>query len=259
MPVTFDGRKLVLLKSKEEAISIGFTHLANYLENVEEQWKSHATEESKETSVYEYLNYRNKVTIENPNASFKVLFGATATFLASCVVRFKNKLTFCVEGKQINLKAFIVDTKTWYYDTENELEAYYLCGILNSKLVDDWIKPIQTLGQWGERDIHRRPLLLPVPEFKEKDPDHLMIAASAKECEDIVFTNLDKFNSKSIGINRSKVRKMLAENMEKINILVTKVIHISDVKEGLTQLRSKDCRLICLIDFKLNCMAFQGY
>jgi len=35
-----------------------------------------------------------------------------------------------------NLKAFIVDTKTWCYDTDDEMEAYYLCSIYPFEIKD---------------------------------------------------------------------------------------------------------------------------
>jgi hypothetical protein len=34
------------------------------------------------------------------------------------------------------------------------------------------IKPIQSKGEFGERDIHKKPLEYPVPEYNPEDPTH---------------------------------------------------------------------------------------
>lgn len=169
LPIIIKDNTIILFNSHNDASTNNLSKLSQYLKRVEIEWNKYANLESKKYSVYEWLNYRNKLTNQNPNVSFRVLYVATATFLAACVVSIKDPLIIDVEGKAINLKAFIVDTKTWCYDTDDEMEAYYLCSILNSKIVDDWIKPLQNKGQWGERDIHRRPLMLPIPSFQHTD------------------------------------------------------------------------------------------
>jgi hypothetical protein len=143
------------------------------------------------------------------------------------VISSNDKLAVEVEGKNIPLKAFLAESKTYYFETENESEAYYLCAILNSKVVDDWIKPLQNTGQWGERDIHKRPLMLPIPTFDSNNPTHVKIAILGKKCRDKVFSNLDTINSRSIGRDRSKVRELLAKEMDEINRLVEKIIPIA--------------------------------
>lgn len=149
-----------------------------------------------------------------------------AFLLASCVVSIKDPLIIDVEGKAINLKAFIVDTKTWCYDTDDEMEAYYLCSILNSKIVDDWIKPLQNKGQWGERDIHRRPLMLPIPSFQSTQKDHTTLALLGKKCRKKVSTNMEDLNSRSIGKDKNKARELLHDEMKQIDNILSKLIPI---------------------------------
>jgi hypothetical protein len=49
--------------------------------------------------------------------------------------------------------------------------------VLNTDLVNDAIKSVQTVGQQGERDIHRRPLEeVPIPRYDPADPDHQRLA-----------------------------------------------------------------------------------
>jgi hypothetical protein len=97
------------------------------------------------------------------------------------------------------------------------LEAFYLCAILNSKIVDNWIKPLQNTGQWGERDIHKRPLFLPIPKFDSKNEVHISLARFGLNCRDIVNANLSNIESRSIGRDRTKVQS-------KISILFFNVI-----------------------------------
>jgi hypothetical protein len=108
------------------------------------------------------------------------------------------------------------------------MEAFYLCAVLNSKLIDDWIKPMQNKGDWGERDIHKRPLILPIPKFESNDSRHILLAEIGRKCKTIVMANLDKLRSNSIARDRMKTRKLLAEEMQKINNIVVQLIPIPE-------------------------------
>ncbi len=227
MPLVSNDNKFVLMESKNDAIQNGLNHLANYLEKAEEHWRRFATKKASHFSIYQWLNYRNKLTNQNPQSKYKVLYAAAGTFLASCVISTNDKLAITVDGKDVSLRGFIAESMTYFFETDNELEAYYLCSLLNSKPIDDWIKPLQNKGLFGERHVHKRPLMLPIPKFDQNDPRHVAMAQLGKRCREIVLANIDKIQSKSIGKDRTKVRQLLSSEIEQISNLVREIIPIA--------------------------------
>jgi hypothetical protein len=205
--------------------------LALYLEQAEKAWSETAKKDIDGNlnikSPYVRLDYpQRNLTRQTPLGKFKVLYTAATTFLTSCVVTPDDPLYIKVEKKDIRLRAFVAESKTYVLETDNEIEAYYICAILNSKLVDDWIKPLQNKGDWGERDIHKRPLLLPIPTYDETNSTHLSIAQMSKTCRNVVFSNLDKVKSRSIGKDRRVIRDLLKKEMQQMNEFVTRIIKI---------------------------------
>ena len=53
------------------------------------------------------------------------------------------------------VQEFIVDLNQYVITCESDDEAHYLCGMLNSRRVNEAITADQTHGQFGPRDIHR--------------------------------------------------------------------------------------------------------
>ena len=137
----------------------------------------------------------------------------------------KQKLPLFSIGKlTINPKGFIAETKTMFYETDDELEAHYLCAILNSDIVNEAIKPLQTKSLFGERDIVRRPFTLPIPEFDPNNPAHRRLAELSKACH--VKVSKVRFTKKSAAGMRKKARGAIKEELEEINRLVTQLLNL---------------------------------
>ena len=72
---------------------------------------------------------------------------------------------------------FVVDYTCFHYTAPTELEAHFLCAILNSPVVNDEIKAHQPEGLWGARHIQRTPFeACAIPIFVADNPDHLELA-----------------------------------------------------------------------------------
>jgi hypothetical protein len=58
--------------------------------------------------------------------------------------------------------------------------------VLNTSLVNDAIKIVQTQGAWGGgRDIHRRPFeMVAIPEFDSEEPSHLELAELSRRAHE---------------------------------------------------------------------------
>jgi hypothetical protein len=99
------------------------------------------------------------------------------------------------------------------------------------------IKPYQTEGLFGKRDIHRRPFeVCAIPEFDSKNPRHKAIVASAKEAKSIVQEWGPKMKGKLAKV-REACRKLLAEQMGEIDEHTTQILgpaksHRGKVRKG---------------------------
>jgi hypothetical protein len=241
LPVRISEGRFHLYGSYKEPMQIGNIELANYLIAVEKEWKQKAVKATdgslKIKSPYARLDYPQKnLTRQRPQAHFKVLYTSSATYLAACVVDQTDKFEVDVDGSKLKLKSFIAESKTYWYETDNLGEANYLSAILNSTIVDQIIKPLQTRGLWGARDIHKRPLLLPIPMFKKTDPIHNRIAKLGEIAHKKIQKEILKFiNYKSIGKARSEVREILKDEIVEIDNLTVKIMFQNKKPKNITQ------------------------
>jgi hypothetical protein len=228
----FDYRLVVLpiepigegysLVTAEEARKRGFFHLAKWVETVQAEWEERRGAKAERMDALEYLDYYGKLTSQNPQTRYRVIYPASATYLCACVVE-DQPVRFDISGQKVLTTGFVVDVKTFYLETNDEIEAFYLAAILNSPLVDRLLKPMQSRGQFGPRDIHKKVLELPIPQFDSTSEAHLSLAELSKACTRKVAGWLEAGGPgkvRSIGKRRSMVREMLAEELGEIDELV---------------------------------------
>jgi hypothetical protein len=112
-------------------------------------------------------------------------------------------------------------------ETQDEGEAYYLAAILNAPTTDKLIKPLQSRGQWGPRDICKKVLDLPIPQFDPSQPEHQRLAELGKACSERVAAWLaagGPGKTQSIGRLRAMVREMLKEELAEIDECTTQIL-----------------------------------
>lgn len=217
----FNGYRLL---NSNELQRAGFTGAEEWLEKAEEIWRKRRTEKSEKRfpSLLNRLNYNNLLTIQDPSRRYVVLYNATGTNLVSCVIDKSSLPCFIANGKEVKPKGFIVDVKTWFFETQNEMEAYYVSAIFNSEIINELIKPLQPRGLFGARAIHRRPLLFAIPKFNGNDDMHLKLADIGKECHEKVKAM--KFAQKNNV--RAEGRNKLKGEITEVNKIVSKFINI---------------------------------
>jgi hypothetical protein len=225
LPIEPFGDKYKLF-NPEEARKMGFLYLSRWLEKAEKELKERRGSKAEIMNILERLDYRKKLTLQNPNTTYRVLYPASASFLCAAVVK-NEPITFEIKGQYIEAQGFLADCKTYYMETSNQFEAYYVSSILNSSLIDNLIKPMQSRGLWGPRDIHKKVFELPIPELDNTNPVHYRLFELGCTCSDKVKEWLKsggKGEIKSIGKLRSMVRKMLEEDIGEIDTLVRGII-----------------------------------
>jgi Xaa-Pro aminopeptidase len=197
----------------------GFFGVARWFEEVEAIWHKSRTEKSEKRfpSLLDRLNYNDLLVTQSLSKRYVVLYTATGTNLVSSVIDKQALPCFIVSGKEIKPKGFIVDVKTWFFETESEMEGYYLSANFNSGIINEMIKPLQPRGLFGARAIHRRPLTLPIPKFDNKNRLHLELADIGRKAHERIKTV--EFTQKNN--IRAEVREELKDEIARIDQIVS--------------------------------------
>jgi hypothetical protein len=245
LPIIPSGNKYMVI-TKENAKNFGYNYLANWLNEAEEIWKSIRGEKLGRMTMYQRLDYQRGITAQKPKASFKVVYLRSGTNLASTVINV-NML------KKINplLQGIIIESTLYYYETDNKDEAAYLASILNSPILDELIKPMQSKGQFGERDIHKKPLEFPIEQFNPQKPIHIMLSNLGKKATIEAFKLLPAvlkeygYNEKlkergvlmpqEVAIVRKHIRDELQSLLSQIDDLVTELLKNADQDSNISR------------------------
>jgi methylase of polypeptide subunit release factors len=225
LPIEPVGTGYALLTA-EESRGKGYLHLARWLGATQAEWKTRRAEKAERMDVLGWLDYRHKLTAQNPQARYRVLYPTSATYLCACVVENKP-VEFEIGGQRLEARGIIASEVTYHLETDNEAEAHYLTAMLNAPVIDQKLKPMQARGQWGPRHIHKKVLELPIPQFDPSEEAHLKLAELGRVCTQKVTDWLEGGGPgkvRSIGKLRSMVREMLAEELGEIDGLVRKMI-----------------------------------
>jgi hypothetical protein len=177
-------------------------------------------------NIYERLDRVHGLTHQNPQSKYRVIYNTSGTNLTAAVVR-NEQIEFGIGDQVLSARGFIVDHKTYCCELINTYEAFFLATIFNSSLIDKLVKPMQSRGLFGPRDIHKKVLELPIPQFKMDNPIHSRLAELGKECS----VKVEKWiagggvgNIKSIGRLRGMVRKMLNDELKEIDKLAKEIL-----------------------------------
>ena len=221
LPIFVDKTVKIINNSNE--LGLEYSNTKNMVQEIEKMWIKHNKEKSKQITAYEWVNYRNKLTLQNPFSEFKVLYVASATYLTCFVVKPKESFSFNIGDKKFNTSGFFADSTILYYDTDSEDEAFYLSSILNSTTLDKMIKPLQSAGSFGPRHIMKIPLTFPIPKFDINNIDHVKLVKLGILCHSKTKKILPTLNYKSTGKIRGVVRTQLKNEYEEIDKIVLKL------------------------------------
>jgi methylase of polypeptide subunit release factors len=229
LPIEPSGAGYTLV-TVTEAHKRGFFHLAGWLEKAQAEWKERRSAKAEKMNALEWLDYYGKLTLQNPRTKHRVIYPKSATYLCACVVE-DQPIEFDIGEQALQVKGFVVDHVTYYFETSREDEAHYLATVLNAPIIDRLVKPMQARGLWGPRDIHKKVLELPIPRFDPSGGAHLKLAELGRTCTQKVADWLEGGGPgkvRSIGKLRSMVREMLAEELGEIDAWVEPLLHAGE-------------------------------
>lgn len=251
VPFGYLGLRLVILPVKKvnsnievldvaQLIRYQQPGIAGWLEKSQIIWDRCKTEKAKTRfpRLVNRLDYNSLLSCQNKEKRYIVLYNATGTNITSCIVDRQMLPKFAV-GNNSNVSSdndtdlsvrclepngFIVDVKTWYFETENEHEAYYLSAMFNSDVINKLIKPLQPRGLFGARAIHRRPLLYPIPKFNEKITLHRELADLSNRCSEKI--KIADFQNNKLA--KKKAKQLVNCELVEINRLVSRLLNITN-------------------------------
>ena len=215
LPIKKINGKFKLLSSQDLRRE-GKLKMADWLGSVESAWKKNATETSLKNfpKAMDRVNYHNGLTLQKQKR-FYVIYSSSGSHIASAVVDTDNIKPIKIGNAEIKINGFIADYKTYWYATNDRQEANYLASVLNSNTLDELIKPHQSRGKFGPRDICRLPFEFYIPPFDKNKGTHKQIAVLGLEATKEAM----KLPKKS----RSNIKNALPQ-MKEINKLVSELL-----------------------------------
>ncbi|MGD0017023.1 MAG: N-6 DNA methylase, partial [Verrucomicrobiia bacterium] len=218
LPVKENRDGDLLMVSARQILHDGFPHASEWIEKAEKIW-DRKRKDSKQ-SLYDRLDYNRLLTDQKMAGKFVVLHNRSGTNISAALLTPQEAKRI---GK-LSIGGFIADFAAYRYYARSEDEALYLVGILNSSVVNDIIKPYQTQGLLGERDIARRPFeYCPIPLFDAADEMHKQIADLARQAREELLPVVPKMTA-PVATARAEARRLVAGKLDQINELVKRLL-----------------------------------
>ncbi|MBS1767903.1 MAG: SAM-dependent DNA methyltransferase, partial [Acidobacteria bacterium] len=223
LPFTLMKPTLVLLplEAKHGALTIqtseqlskgGFREFGKWMRKAEGIWRDKRGSKADKQSLHERLDYQRELTRQSFLDKHLVLYNHSGTNVSATYF-----------DREPQSPPFIVDVKLYWAAFDTKEEAIYLATILNSEAVNAAIKPFQSMGLLGERDVHKKVLDLPIPIFDPENLLHqklLLIGSEAHQKAAIALNDPSFPSGGALARQRKFIRTQIQPLLEQIDILV---------------------------------------
>jgi len=256
LPVSVENNTYKVLV-KDEIKGKGHIYMHKWLEKVEEIWEKVRGEKAKKMSIYERIDYQHLLTNQNPKAKYALVYARAATNMVSAIIDIEKVKNITINDVNINLNGIVIDNTLYRYYTDEKNEAYYLCAVLNSSVLNELVKPMKPPSKGGKRwgkDFHKKPLEFPIPKYDENNDLHRRLAELGKMAYErawsILGMLLDKkyvkilkdkgfLDYNELGELRDEIREQLNDILAEIDSLVLKLLSESGITPSIGNTRSK--------------------
>lgn len=213
LPIEAKGEGVRVLTAGELRAA-GFREAAKWMAEAERVWEDKRRDKASKQSVYQWLNYSNKLSDQSLSSRFLVLYNAAGSNMCATSVD-------CLDLHE----PFVVEHKLYWFASRSQEEADYLAAILNSPVIDEAIKPFQSMGLMGERDIESKVLELPIPMFDSHRPEHAKLARLGAEARAEAAIAVSRGElPPSLARRRALVRQAVLPIVERIDVAVRGLI-----------------------------------
>lgn len=213
LPLEQDAGSL-RVRTASELARMGYRDIAEWMEKAERIWKRYRGAKAEQQTIYERLDYQKELTKQDLTARHLVLYNAAGT----------NLVAAHVDRAELSLP-FIVEHKLYWGAVAGQDEGDYLTAILNASAINEAIKPFQSMGLMGERDIEKKVLELPIPRYDPSQEKHKAIARlSAQARHRAAKLILSSDFPRSLGQQRARVRGHMNDLLGDIDTIVKTLI-----------------------------------
>lgn len=194
----------------------GHRDAGKWFAQAEKIWQEKRARKASRQTLYEWLDYQGKLTAQVLSQRHLVLYNAAGTNVsAACFDRRTHPLSL------------IVEHKVYWAAFSDPAEARYVTAILNSSVANQAIKPFQSTGLLGERDIEKKLLDLPIPIYSATKRAHGALAQlgerAAAEAAALVSSPLFPART-SLARQRGFIRHGIAPILADIDKLVGELL-----------------------------------
>jgi len=144
-----------------------YPHMNAWWARAETEWAKH-NKQGSGLALIDQVNYRRSLEGQFPLLGHRVVYTASGARLAAARLADADCL---------------VDYKLYWAAVGSADEARYLTAVLNSDVVAERVRPLQSVGQFGPRDLDKYVWSLAIPEYQPGDPVHAGLAAAAAAAE----------------------------------------------------------------------------
>lgn len=131
---------------------------SQWWEKAEELWE--ANRSTDRLSLLQQIDYQSKLSKQFPVSPLRIVYNRAGMHVVAAKVR--------------HPRALIANGLYWA-PMRTEDEADYLCAILNAPITTELTRPHMSYGK-DERDIHKAPWKLPIPQFEPSNATHHRLA-----------------------------------------------------------------------------------
>jgi hypothetical protein len=164
--IPWDGNKLL---DGEQPDMDHYPGLAEWWRGAELVWKA-TNKQGDKILLSDQVNYRRSLTNQFPLAPQRVVYTKSGTTLAAA---------------RITDSRAVIDHKLYWAATASTEEAHYLIAILNSDVLKDRVKPLQSKGLFGARDWDKYVFSVPFEFFDPSNDLHLQLAEAGGRAESL--------------------------------------------------------------------------
>lgn len=207
-----DGSVIVL--TAEQLRAAGSRAAAKWMSEAVRVWEDKRGDKAERQTVYQRLDYSRELTHQNLRSRFIVLYNAAGTNLSAAAV-----------DRSLLPEPFVVEHKLYWATCRSQQEADYLAAVLNATAINEAIKPFQSMGLLGERDIEKKVLEVPIPYFDARKLEHAEIARMGAEARGEALRLVTRGDlPASLARRRRLVRETLDNTMKRIDAAVKELL-----------------------------------
>ena len=196
------------LSTDKQALAM-YPSFAEWWQRMERLWTAHRA--SDRLSLLQQLDYQKKLSKQLPVVPGvpRIVYSASGMYIAASLVR----------------DAAVIEHKLYWGTMSSIEEARFLEALLNSDVLLERVRPLQTRGQHNPRDFDKYVWQLPIPKFDSQHRQHRRLSELAAAAE-VLAAQVELDATKRFETLRRLVRKAVRESDvgQEIESLVAAVV-----------------------------------